>query len=68
MFLTTEYMLLELEYKRNKYVSPRLGIDFSHKCRNPKENKEKCYAKSVAVGAFFDVPILALLLWSTGLT
>ena len=29
MFLTTEYTLLELEYKRSKTVSPRLGTDFS---------------------------------------
>ena len=29
MFLTTEYTLLELEYKQGKYVSPRLGTNFS---------------------------------------
>ena len=67
MFLTTEYTLLELEYKQGKYVSPRLGIDFSHKCRHSKENMEKCYAKPVAVGACFDVPLLAVLLRSKGL-
>ena len=67
MFLTTEYTLLELEYKRSKTVSPRLGTDFSPCANTAKETKENCCAKPAAVGAFFDVPLLALLLWSRGL-